>query len=137
MAQALEGQDIQSFLGFANFYCCFIYNYSDITVPLTHLTHKGTLWFFSDDCHKSFKYLKLFYHSSNPHVLGTRLTLVVETNASDYALTVIISMHTLEGKLHAIAFHSHTLTGAKLNYDVHSKELMAIFEAFKCWRHHR
>ena len=27
--------DIMSFLGFANFYCCFIYSYSEITVPLT------------------------------------------------------------------------------------------------------
>ena len=31
-------KDVQSFLGFANFYCRFIYNYSDIVVPLTHLT---------------------------------------------------------------------------------------------------
>ena len=30
--------DIISFLGFANFYCCFIYRYSEITVPLTWLT---------------------------------------------------------------------------------------------------
>ena len=27
-------KDIQSFLGFANFYRCFIHNYSEITVPL-------------------------------------------------------------------------------------------------------
>jgi hypothetical protein len=31
-------KDIQSFLGFANFYRRYIYNYSDIVVPLTHLT---------------------------------------------------------------------------------------------------
>ena len=31
-------KDIQSFLGFANFYCHFIYNYSDIVVLLTRLT---------------------------------------------------------------------------------------------------
>src|SRR6266481_1412908 len=28
-------KDIQSFLGFANFYCCFIYKYSQIAVLLT------------------------------------------------------------------------------------------------------
>ena len=28
-------KDIQSFLGFANFYRCFILHYSDITIPLT------------------------------------------------------------------------------------------------------
>jgi hypothetical protein len=30
-------KDIQSFLGFANFYCRFIYSYSEITTPLTCL----------------------------------------------------------------------------------------------------
>jgi hypothetical protein len=33
-------KDIQSFLGFTNFYCRFIYNYLDIVVPLTRLTRK-------------------------------------------------------------------------------------------------
>ena len=33
-------KDIQSFLGFANFYCRFIFNYSDIVIPLTCLTRK-------------------------------------------------------------------------------------------------
>ena len=31
-------KDIQSFLGFANFYCCFIFNYSKIVLPLNRLT---------------------------------------------------------------------------------------------------
>jgi len=31
-------KDIQSFLGFANFYCWFIFNYSDIVISLTCLT---------------------------------------------------------------------------------------------------
>ena len=31
-------KDIQSFLGFANFYRWFIFNYSDIVIPLTCLT---------------------------------------------------------------------------------------------------
>ena len=43
-------KDIQSFLGFANFYRRFISDYSKITVPLTHLTCKGTPWDFSDTC---------------------------------------------------------------------------------------
>ena len=43
-------KDIQSFLGFANFYRCFIFNYSDIVVPLTQLTQKDASWIFSEDC---------------------------------------------------------------------------------------
>jgi len=33
-------KDIQSFLGFANFYYWFIFNYSDIIILLTYLTQK-------------------------------------------------------------------------------------------------
>jgi len=30
-----------------------------------------------------------------------------------------------------IAFHSRTFTAPELNYDIHDKKLLAIFEAFK------
>ena len=36
----------------------FILKYSEITVPLTHLTCKGTAWDFSDKCHYTFTSLK-------------------------------------------------------------------------------
>ena len=51
-------KDIQSFLGFANFYRQFIFNYSDIVVPLTRLTRKDAPWDFSDVCQRSFNQLK-------------------------------------------------------------------------------
>ena len=60
----------------------------------------------------------------------------METDALDYALTAILSAYDMEGALHPIAFHSRTFTGPELNYDVHNKELSAIFEAFKQWRHY-
>src|ERR1700720_3511067 len=40
-------KEIQSFLGFTNFYRRFIHAYSDIVIPLTRLTHKDTKWDFS------------------------------------------------------------------------------------------
>jgi hypothetical protein len=43
-------KDIKSFLGFAHFYCQFIYNYLDIVVLLTQLTHKDAPWNFLDEC---------------------------------------------------------------------------------------
>ena len=102
-----------------------------------NLHRKGTPWVFSDDCHKSFKYLK---NSFTPAPIlahwEPNWPLVVETDTSDYTLAVIISMQNSEGELHPISFHSHTFTGAKLNYNVHDKELMVIFEAFKHWRHY-
>ena len=55
-------KDVQSFLSFANFYHRFIYNYLEFAVPLTHLTHKGTPWFFSDDCRKYFTTAPILAH---------------------------------------------------------------------------
>src|SRR3979490_1648899 len=51
-------KDVQSFLGFANFYRHFIFNYSDLTVPLTCLTCKDTPWNFTQKCRTSFDTLK-------------------------------------------------------------------------------
>ena len=62
--------------------------------------------------------------------------LVVETDTSDYALAAILSTYMPDGELHPIAFHSRTFTSPKLNYDVHDKELLTIFEAFQRWRHY-
>jgi len=59
----------------------------------------------------------------------------LETDASNLALAAILSIQT-EGDIHPIAFHSQSLHAAELNYDVHDKELLAIVEAFKKWRHY-
>jgi len=59
--------------------------------------------------------------------------LVVETNASDYALAAILSIMTKNNEIHPVAFHSQIFSALELNYDVHNKELLAIFEAFKIW----
>jgi len=55
----------------------------------------------------------------------------VETNTSDYALAVIFSIVNNDNEVHLVAFHSHTFTAAELNYNIHDKELLAIFEVFK------
>ena len=45
-----EVKDIQFFLGFTNFYHWFIFNYSDIVIPLTCLTWKDISWKFDSSC---------------------------------------------------------------------------------------
>src|SRR5882724_2400945 len=62
--------------------------------------------------------------------------IMVETNTSDYALATVLSITTPNGELHPIALHSQTFSALELNYDVHDKELLAIFEAFKQWWHY-
>ena len=84
-------KDIQSFLGFANFYRHYIHNYSDIVVPLTCLTQKDTLWDFLDKCCLSFSLLKNAFTTA-PVLTHWRpnLLIIVKTDASDYALAAIV-----------------------------------------------
>jgi len=130
-------KDIQSFLEFANFYRRFIFNYSDIVIPLTRLTRKDTPWNFDDNCRKAFNTLKQAFTST---LILTHWVpdaqLVMETDVSDYALAAILSIMTKDNEIHPVAFHSRTFSASELNYDVHDKELLAIFEAFKMWRHY-
>jgi hypothetical protein len=60
----------------------------------------------------------------------------VETDASDYAIVSILSITSNDGEIRPVAFHSRSLTLPELNYDVHDKELLAIFDAFKHWHHY-
>ena len=60
----------------------------------------------------------------------------METDALDYALTAIFSIMTKDNEIHPVAFHSRMFSTPELNYDVHDKELLAIFEAFKIWKHY-
>jgi hypothetical protein len=62
--------------------------------------------------------------------------LVLETDASNYACAAVLSHLCPDGSLWPIAFHSQSFKGAKLNYDVHDKELLAIFNAFCIWQHY-
>jgi len=81
-------KDIQSFLGFANFYHQFIFNYSDIVIPLTCLTWKDIPWKFDSSCQDVFNSLKKAFTSApilTHWIPDTQL--IVETDASDYALT--------------------------------------------------
>jgi RNase H-like domain found in reverse transcriptase/Reverse transcriptase (RNA-dependent DNA polymerase) len=85
-------KDIQSFLGFANFYRWYIHNYSNIVVPLTHLTWNNIPWNFDESCKLAFLTLKQAFIST---LVLTHYKpgcpLVIETDASDYALAAIFS----------------------------------------------
>src|SRR5882724_1715210 len=128
-------KEIQPFLSFANFYHHFIYGYSKITIPLTCLTCNGTPWHFSNEFHSAFEALKKAFTTApvlTHWIPDTQFT--VKADASNYALATVLSITTLNGKLHPIAFHSWTFSTLELNYNMHDKELLALFEAFKGWQ---
>ena len=59
----------------------------------------------------------------------------METDASDFALEVVLSQLGDGEKLHPVAFHSWKFSAVEINYKIHDKELLAIVDSFQEWRH--
>ena len=56
---------------------------------------------------------------------------ILETNASNYAIGTCLIQKGNNGKMRTVAFYIRKMTGPKLNYDIHNKELLAIVEALR------
>ena len=128
-------RDVQSFLGFANFYRRFIYNFSRIVMPLTRLTKKDVPWEWTSECQKAFDTLRTAFTSDV--VLAhydPEKRIVVETDASDYVSAGILSQYDDDEVLRPIAYFSRKHTPAECNYEIFDKELLAIVRAFENWR---
>ena len=128
--------EVQSFLGFANFYRRFIQDYSRVARPLTELTKKnGKEWSWTPEAKEAFQELKKRFTTAPilTHFDATK-PVIIESDASDFALGAILSQRDEENRLHPVAFHSRKFTPAEINYEIHDKELLAIVDAFKHWR---
>jgi len=132
-------KDVQIFIGFANFYRRFIENFSKVCKPITDTLktkEEKHLWFWGEEQDKAFEKPKRRFTSAPilAHFYPDRKT-VIETDASDFALGSILSQY-LGKRLHPVAFHSRKLNDAERNYEIHDKELLAILEAFREWKHY-
>ena len=132
----LSVKDVQAFLGFANFYRCFIFEFSKKVKPLNKLT-KGTQYTtrkgnkkikyeafqWSDVCQKAFEELKRAFTTAP--VLAHYDSLLktwVETDASDFVVAgVLFQKHGKE--LKPVAYFSKKMAPAKCNYMIYDKKL--------------
>jgi len=103
---------------------------------LTNLCKKNTPWLFGTTEWETFQALKAAFTLAPVLCHWTPdLLMMVETDASDFAIAGILSVTTPDNEIHPVAFFSHLLQSVECNYNTHDKELLAIFEAFKSWRH--
>ncbi|KAH9267457.1 hypothetical protein BASA83_009997 [Batrachochytrium salamandrivorans] len=65
----------------------------------------------------------------------TRVPFILETDASDYAISGILSQYDENEVLRPIAFYARQMNSAERNYEIYDKELLAVVESFKHWRH--
>jgi len=127
--------EVQSFLGFANFYRRFIQDYSRVARLLTELTKKTDKWAWNNEADAAFTELKQRFTTAPilAH-FDAQKPVIIETDASDFAIGAVLSQRDNEGRLHPVAFHSRKFQPAEINYKIHNKELLAIVDTFKHWR---
>ena len=128
-------KQVQSFLGFTNFYRQFIHHYSELASPLHLLTTKTSQMSFKGldkSAKHAFEALKLSFTTA-PLLrhFSPLLPSTLITDASDFALTSILLQPDTNNLLHPIAFHSRKFSPAKINYEIHDKELLSVINSFR------
>ena len=127
-------QEVQTFLGFCNFYQRFIARYSKMSAPLSNLTRKDSTWQWKEREEVSFQALKeAFQENQVMRPFNSDLPIFIETDSSGYTLARIASQ-SIENSHHPFAFFSRKMNPAKRNYVTSDQELLMIVASFKAWR---
>ncbi|KAH9247970.1 hypothetical protein BASA81_014434 [Batrachochytrium salamandrivorans] len=94
------------------------------------------LCFWGPEQQTSFENLKTAFANSTLllHPDDSR-PFILETDASDYAISGILSQYDENEVLRPIAFYARQMNSAERNYEIYDKELLAVVESFKHWRH--
>ena len=128
--------EVQSFMGFVNFYHRFIPNFSHVAGPLHHLTKKEEPWQWTEPEEAAFQELKSLITLALTLILPNQdACFQLETDASSYAMGVILSQLCDDEKWHLVGFTSKSLSPAEHNYAIYDKELLSVIHRLEEWRH--
>ena len=129
-------KQLRSFLGFCSYYRKFVKGFSSLAKPLYMLTENQTKYVWGDECQKAFEKLKFLLCSSPilsfPREKGEFL---LDTDASNIGIGAVLSQKQ-EGEERVIAYFSRVLNKAERNYCVTRRELLAIVDSIKFFRHY-
>ena len=140
-------REVQSFLGFANFYRRFIKEFSRIARLLTDMTKgvaqrtKKVLALQKKDlltpeaCRSFQELVATFINSMFLVHFDAKRPIRLETDASGYAISGIL-LQKQETEWKVVAYFSQKMIDAERKYEIHDTELLAIVESFRHWRHY-
>jgi len=145
-------------LGFTNFYQRFIRKYAKVTLPLTELPKKAdkageppegrprrqksenrgkVKWEWTRQAESAFRKLKwTFTEALILQLFNPVKPIILQTDASGFAIAGILNLYDVFGVLRPVNFYSRKCSPAKKNYDTYDRELLAIVETLKQWRHY-
>src|SRR5260221_117666 len=117
--QPVKVKDIQSFIGFMNFYWRFIHNFSEIAHPLHTLTQKSKDWSWGAAEQQAFNALKNAVTSVPMLTFPSRSGLFcLECDASNFTMGAVLSQQQEDGLFHLIGFMSKSFSDMEWNYQI-------------------
>lgn len=124
-------KQVRAFLGLTGYYRRFISRYAQIASPLTELLKKGGfVW--GDTAEEAFELLKEALVSAPVLAYPDfSLPFIVETDACNIGVGAVLAQ--LE---HPVAYYSRKLSSVRQKASTYAKELWAITEAVRKWRHY-
>jgi hypothetical protein len=129
-------------MGFMNFYRRFVRKYAKETAPITDLLKKPSAgglekWEWTREADAAFQKLKYaFTEAPILQHFDAEKPITLQTDASDFAIAGILNQFDGFGVLRPISFYSRKCSPAEQNYDTYDRELRAIVDSMKQWRHH-
>ena len=125
-------KDIQTFIGFANFYQHFVQGFSKVVASLIALVRKDVLFKWTEECQKSFELLKERFTTALilAHFDSIK-EIIVKTDASDWVSAEILSQYSDDNILCPVTFFSKKHSVQEVNYEIYDKELLIIICAFE------
>ena len=129
-------KNVRQFLGLASYYRKFIKDFAKKSHYLTELTKEKTKFKWSKEAESEFLFLKNAL-SNEPVVLvhpNFDLPFRVQTDASDFAISAILSQNDSSGHDHPIQYLSRKLRENELKWNSRDKEAIAIVWALDMLR---
>src|SRR5438477_2465905 len=124
-------KDLQSFLGFDNYYRRFIKGFAEHALPLNHLTGSAP-YEWTDECQKAYQFIKDAITSDQVLTMpNDEGQYRIECDASYYASGAVLSQEQPNSTWRPIAFASWTMTPAQQNYQIYDKEFLAVINALE------
>lgn len=126
-------QELQSFLGLANYGSRFVQNYAELCKPLNNLRKKDATWLWKEEEDNAFRKLKEVLESCPKlYLFKNDLETVLYCDASKYVIAGVLTQGRAECRI--IGYYSKTLTNAQINYNIYTKELLAIVKSVEFFK---
>jgi len=129
-------RDVRKFLGLANYYRCFVKDFTKVTLPMNRLTRKDEKWRWGDEQEKAFKQLKEIF-TIRPVLATPELDkeFRVEADTSNFATEGVLSVKCEDDLWRPVSFISKALNKTEHNYEIYNKEILGVIHCLEAWRH--